>query len=57
MNYERIKNGTHHFLNSMKNGTNPACIKVSCLYCKRILSLGNFFMWHGIKCKKCKEIK
>jgi hypothetical protein len=51
-NINSIKNKTHHFLNSMENGTNPSCIMVSCIYCKRILRLGNFFRWHGIKCKE-----
>lgn len=45
---ERVKNGTHHCLGpyqnlkKLENGNHPSQTKVSCLRCKKIISIGNF---------------
>jgi hypothetical protein len=60
-NSERIKNGTHHLLDSkmqskinnirIKNGNHPSQLKVSCLFCRSISNKLHFGRRHGEKCK------
>ena len=60
-NSERIKNGTHHLLDSkmqskinnirIKNGNHPSQLKVSCLFCRLVSNKLHFGRRHGEKCK------
>jgi len=59
--YRRVKDGTHHFLNSdwnrkrvkaqLKNGTHTSQIKKPCEHCGKIIDIANYSRWHGSKCR------
>lgn len=44
--HNKIKDGSHHFLNN-----NPNTIKLTCPHCNKIVDKCNYNKWHGDKCK------
>jgi len=60
---DKVASGTHHLLkrvdgtshatDRIKDGTHPSQTKISCLHCRKIISLGNFSRHIiGLNCKK-----
>lgn len=57
LSMDQVKNGTHNFLGPscnntrLANGTHPSQIKVTCINCKQVASVGMFKRWHGDNCR------
>lgn len=58
---KRVTDGTHHLLSGiiqkesnkkrLENGTHNFLIYKICSYCGKEIPSGNFYRWHGNKCK------
>ena len=54
---DKVKAGTHHLLGGavtrkqLEDGTHPSCNKISCIFCKKTVSVGMFKRWHGDNCR------